>query len=66
VADVLVGAYVAVILGLIALAGYTAVINEDAARREDARKVLWLLVTAGTASSIVGFLVRLHQLGILR
>jgi formate-dependent nitrite reductase membrane component NrfD len=65
-ADWLVGAYVAVMLPLIALSGCMAVLNKDAVRREDARKVLRLLVTAGAASVLIGLLAKFHELGLLR
>jgi predicted permease len=66
VADVLVGAYVAVMVSLIALSGWIALLHKHPARRRDARKVLTILVSAGTASGFVGLLIKLHEVGLLR
>jgi hypothetical protein len=64
----LVGAYAVIMLLLIAVSGAIALFErKDALRREDAYRVLKLLVLAGAASGgILGLLVKLHELGLLR
>ena len=59
----LAGAYACVILLLIAGAGYLALSESDPVRREDAYRVLRLLIMAG---GLAGLLAKLHEAGLLR